>query len=85
MRWCADRFSAASGPWVFRRQRNSAAQGSKLAQQPRYINVLCLGLSMTPHDLACFGFRLRLNLSITKTLLLNSNSANIIAYVSIGL
>jgi hypothetical protein len=57
------------------------AQGSKLAQQPRY-NVLCLGLSMTPRDLACFGFRLRLNLSITKTLLLNSNSA--IANISIG-
>jgi hypothetical protein len=55
--------------------------GSKLAQQPR-CNVLCLGSSMTPRDVACFGFRLRLNLRrpITKTLLLNSNSANIIAY-----
>jgi hypothetical protein len=40
---------------------------------------------MTPRDLTSVGFRLRLNLSITKTLLLNSTSANIIAYVSIGL
>jgi hypothetical protein len=55
-------------------------QGSKLAQQPRY-NVLCLGSSMSPRDLAYFGFRLCLNLSITKTLLLNSNSANIIAHI----
>jgi hypothetical protein len=88
MRRCADRFSAASGSWVFRRQRNSATQGSKLAKQPRY-NVLCLGSSrpMTPRDLACFGFQLRLNLSrhITKILLLNSNSAKIIAYIRIGL
>jgi hypothetical protein len=30
VRRVADRFSAASGPSIFRRQRNSAAQGSKL-------------------------------------------------------
>jgi hypothetical protein len=29
----------------------SAAQGYELAQQPKY-NVLCLGSSMTPRDLA---------------------------------
>jgi hypothetical protein len=61
---CADRVSAASGPWVFSAAAEFGGAGSKLAQQPRY-NVLCLGSSISPRDLACLRFRLRLNLSIT--------------------